>query len=72
MSPVKIVGIVLIVLGAVGLATGGFSFTKETHQAKLGPLQLSVQEKENVNIPTWLGLAGIALGVVLLVIPGKK
>jgi len=72
MSPVKIVGIILIVLGAVGLASGGFSFTKETHQAKIGPLQLSVQEKESVNIPTWLGLAGIALGVVCLVIPGKK
>ncbi len=72
MSPVKIVGIILIVLGGIALATGGFSFTKETHQAKIGPLQLSVQEKENVNIPTWLGLAGIALGVVCLVIPGKK
>jgi uncharacterized membrane protein len=72
MAPIKVVGIILIILGAVGLASGGFSFTKETHQAKLGPLQLSVQEKENVNIPTWLGLAGIALGVVLLVIPGKK
>jgi hypothetical protein len=72
MSPVKIVGIILIVLGAVGLASGGFSFTKETHQAKIGPLQLSVQEKESVDIPTWLGLAGIALGVALLVIPGKK
>ena len=72
MSPVKIVGIILIVLGAAGLAFGGFSFTKETHQAKLGPLQLSVKEKENVNIPSWLGLAGIALGVVMLVIPGKK
>ena len=72
MSPVKIVGIVLIILGTVGLASGGFSFTKETHQAKIGPLQLSVQEKENVNIPTWLGLAGIALGVVCLVMPGKK
>lgn len=72
MTPVKIVAIVLIVLGAVGLATGGFSFTKETHQAKIGPLQLSVQEKESVSIPTWLGLAGIALGVVLLVVPGKR
>jgi len=72
MSPVKIVAIVLIVLGAAALATGGFSFTKETHQAKIGPLQLSVKEKEEVNLPAWLGLAGIALGVVLLVIPGKK
>ena len=72
MSPVKIVGIVLIVLGAVGLASGGFSFTKETHQAKIGPLQLSVQEKEQVNVPTWVGLAGIAVGVVLLIVPGRK
>jgi len=72
MSPVKIVGIVLIVLGAVALATGGFSFTKETHQAKIGPLQLSVQEKENVSVPTWLGLAGIAIGVVLLIVPGRR
>ena len=67
----KILGVVLLVAGVLVLVYHGFSIPKQ-HQAKLGPLELSVQEKENVNIPTWLGLAGIALGVVLLVIPGKK
>ena len=72
MTPVKIVGIVLIILGAGALAMGQFSYTKDTHQAKIGPLQLSVEEKESVNIPTWLGLGIIALGVGLLVVPGKR
>ena len=72
MTPVKIIGIVLIVLGVAGLAMGGFSYTKETHQAKIGPLQMSVEEKQNVNVPQWLGIASIALGVILLVVPGRR
>ena len=72
MSPVKIVGIVLIVLGTVGLASGGFSFTKETHQAKIGPIELSMKEKQDVNVPQWLGIGAIVLGAVLLVVGGKK
>ena len=71
MSPVKIVGIILIVVGVLGLGFGGFSYTKETHEAKIGPLQLSVQEKENVNIPLWAGVAAIAAGVILLVAKGR-
>ena len=67
MNPMKVVAIILIVLGALGLAFGSFSYTKETHEAKLGPLQLSVQEKERVNIPQWAGLGAIAVGVILLV-----
>ena len=72
MNPLKIVAIVLIVAGAAALAYGGFSYTKETHKAEIGPLKLSVQEKENVNIPLWLGVAAIVAGVVILVVPGKK
>jgi hypothetical protein len=72
MTPTKIIGIILIVLGAGALAVGGFSYTRDTHQAKIGPLQFSVQEKETVIVPTWAGLAAIALGVVLLVVPGKR
>lgn len=72
MTPVRILGIVLIVVGALALAYGGFSYTKETHQAKLGPFELSVKEKENVDIPQWAGLGAIAVGVVLLVAGGKK
>ena len=72
MTTSKIIGIILIVLGAASLAVGGFSYTKDTHEAKLGPLQLSVQERETVNVPTWAGLAAIAIGVVLLVVPGRR
>ena len=72
MSPVKIIGIVLIVAGAIALAYGGFSFTKETHKAEIGPLSLSVKEKENVNVPQWAGIAAIVAGAVMLVVGGKK
>ena len=72
MTPIKIVGIVLIIAGAVALAYGGFSYTKETHQAEIGPLHLTVQEKDQVNIPQWAGIGAIVLGVVLLVLPKGK
>jgi multidrug transporter EmrE-like cation transporter len=72
MNPLKIVAIVLIVAGALALAYGGFSYTKETHKAEIGPLKLSVQENERVNVPQWAGLGAIVLGVVLLVAGRKK
>ena len=72
MSPMRIAGIVFIVAGALALAYGGFSFTKETHKAEIGPLKLQVQEKERVNVPQWAGLGAIVLGVVLLAAGGKK
>ncbi len=72
MNPMKIVGVVLIVAGGLALAYGGFSYTKETHKAEIGPLKLSVQEKDQVNIPQWAGLGAIVAGVVLLVLPSKK
>lgn len=71
MGPLRIAGIVLIVAGALALAYGGFSYTKETHSASIGPIKLSVKEKEQVNVPVWAGLAAIAAGIVLLV-AGKK
>ena len=72
MTPARIAAIVLIVVGVAGLAWGGFSFTKETHKAELGPLKFSVQEKERVNIPQWAGIGAIVAGVVLLLVGGKK
>ncbi|MEP7068633.1 MAG: hypothetical protein ABI789_05305 [Usitatibacter sp.] len=71
MNPLKIVAIVLILAGAAALAFGGFSFTKETHKADIGPIHLAVQEKQDVNIPLWLGIGAIVAGVVLLVMPKK-
>lgn len=64
----KIVAIVLIAAGVLALVYGSFSFTKETHQAKIGPVELSVKEKETVNVPVWAGVGAIAIGVVLLVV----
>ena len=72
MSPIRIAGIVFIVAGALALAYGGFSFTRETHKAEIGPLKLQVQEKERVNVPQWAGIGALVLGVVLVFVGGKK
>jgi hypothetical protein len=72
MNPAKIIGIVLIVAGGLGLAYGGFTYTKETSAVKLGPLELKVQEKETVNVPLIVSAGAIAIGVILLVAVGRK
>lgn len=72
MNAIRIAAIALIVAGALALAYGGFSYTKETHEAKLGPIELSVQERETVNIPIWAGVAGIVIGGVLLLYGAKR
>jgi uncharacterized membrane protein len=72
MNAMKMAGIVLIVAGILGLAYGGFSYTKETHQVKLGPVGLSVKEKETVNVPLGAGVGAIVIGGVLLVLGNKK
>ena len=72
MNAVRIVGIVLIVAGIAALSLGSFSFTKETHQAKIGPIELSVKEKETINFPVWAGVAAIVAGGAMLLLGGKK
>lgn len=71
MNPTKMIGILLIVAGGLGLAFGGFSYTKETTGMKVGPLELKVQEKQTINVPLIVSAGGIILGVFLLVV-GKK
>ena len=66
MSGIRILAIALIVAGLLGLLYDGFSYTRETHDAKLGSLELSVKEKRTVNIPAWAGVAAIAAGTALL------
>lgn len=68
----KIAAIVLIVAGTLGLVYGGFNYTKDTHEAEIGPLSLSVEENEYVNVPIWVGIAGIVIGAALLVLPKKS
>jgi hypothetical protein len=72
MNAIRIVGLVLIVAGIAALGMGGFSFTKETHQAKIGPIELSLKEKQEVDFPVWAGVAAIVVGGALLVFGGKK
>ena len=72
MNAIKIAAVGLIVAGVLGLVYGSFSYTKDTHQAKLGPLELSVKEKETVNVPVWAGVGAIAIGGALLLVGGKK
>lgn len=72
MNPIKILAIVLIVAGALGLAYGGFSYTKDTTVVKLGPLEISAKQKETVNVPMWAGIGAIVVGGLLLVLGGRK
>ena len=72
MNAVKIAAIVMIVAGVLGLAYGSFSYTKETHEAKLGPIELSVKEKQTVNVPVWAGVGAIAIGGLLLLFGSNK
>jgi TRAP-type C4-dicarboxylate transport system permease small subunit len=71
-NPTRIVAVVLIIVGALALAYGGFSYTKDSTAVKLGPLELTVKEKETVNVPLWAGIGAIVIGGVLLVAGGKK
>ncbi len=71
MNATKIIAMLLIVAGALGLAYGSFSYTKDTTAVKIGPLELSVKEKETFNIPVWAGVAAIVAGGLLLAMGGK-
>jgi hypothetical protein len=70
-NAIKLVAVALIVVGILGLAYGSFSYTKDTTAVKLGPIELSVKEKETVNVPVWAGIGAIVIGGLLLVIGSK-
>jgi multidrug transporter EmrE-like cation transporter len=69
MNAVKIAAIALIVAGILGLVYGNFSYTKETQEAKLGPLELTVKNRQTVNVPVWAGVGAIVAGALLLLVP---
>ncbi|MEI6026115.1 MAG: hypothetical protein WCT47_05420 [Betaproteobacteria bacterium] len=72
MNTLKVAGIALIAAGILGLAYGSFSFTKETHEAKIGPIELSVKDKQTINVPVWAGIGSIVIGAALLVFDGRR
>ena len=71
MNAIKMLGIALLIAGVLGLVYGGFSYTKDTTAVKLGPIELTVKEKQTINIPLWAGIASIIAGGLLLVMGGK-
>jgi multidrug transporter EmrE-like cation transporter len=72
MNALKLTAIVLIVAGVLGLGYGSFSYTKQTHEMKMGPIEMSVKEKETINVPVWAGVGAIAIGAALLLLGGRK
>jgi hypothetical protein len=71
-SALKIVALLLIAAGILGLVYGGITYTKTTHDAKVGPFEVSVKDKETIDVPVWAGVAAIVVGGALLLVPRKK
>jgi TRAP-type C4-dicarboxylate transport system permease small subunit len=72
MNSIRILAIVLIAAGILGLAYGSFTYTKETHESKLGPIKISIQDKKTVNVPIWAGVGAIVVGGGLILYSSKK
>ena len=72
MNSLKIAALVLIVAGVLGLAYGGFSYTRQTHEMKIGPIEMSMQERQTINVPVWSGVGAILIGGGLLFFGGRK
>jgi hypothetical protein len=72
MSPLRVVGVILIVLGILGLAYERFSFTRETDSAELGPVELEIKDRETVAIPSWASIGAIVVGGVMLLGAGTR
>lgn len=72
MNAAKLAAVALIVAGTLGLMYGGFSYTKETHETRLGPIEFAVEDRETVKVPVWASAGAIAIGSVLLLVGGRK
>ena len=72
MNSLKLIAVTLIIAGILALTYGGFSYTKKTSEVKVGSMELSLNEKETVNVPLWLGIGAIGVGALLLIVGGNK
>jgi hypothetical protein len=66
MKGIQLLGAVLLALGILALAYGGFTYTKDTDKVDIGPIEFTVKDREHVNIPMWAGVASAVVGAVLL------
>jgi multidrug transporter EmrE-like cation transporter len=69
---IKLVALIMIVAGVLGLAYGSFTYTQDTHTTQVGPIKLSVKDEKTVNVPVWAGAGLVIAGIVLLVVRGKN
>ncbi len=72
MNVLRVSAILLIIAGVLGLVYGGFTYTKETHNTDLGPVNISIKEKETFDIPVWAGAGAIAFGSLILLFGNKR
>ena len=72
MNTTKMVAIGLIAAGALGLAYGGFTYTKDTHEANVGPIEFTVRDRETVNVPVWASVVAVVIGGGLLLFGAKR
>ena len=72
MTAIRIVALALIILGILGLVYDKFSYTEDSQEVKLGPIEFEVKEKKTVNVPVWAGVTAIIVGAGLLIIPLKQ
>jgi hypothetical protein len=72
MNAGRVFAFFLIIAGALGLAYGSFSYTKDAKDVKLGPIELTVKKQETINVPVWAGMGAIVVGGLVLLLGGKK
>lgn len=72
MNGIRLIGMVVLILGILGLVYGGFSYTQETHDADLGPIEVEFKDKERVNVPVWAGVVATVAGGALLLFGRNK
>lgn len=72
MTSVRLFAFLLVLAGALALAYGGFSYTKDTTAVKMGPMELTVKEKETITVPVWAGFGLVVIGGILLLVGGRK
>lgn len=68
----RILGLVLIILGALGIAYKEITYTKDEEILKVGPIQATAKKQETIPIPPWAGAVGIGAGVLLVAVGGRR
>jgi drug/metabolite transporter (DMT)-like permease len=71
-SGARLIGTLLIVAGVLALIYGGFTYTRHTSSADVGPVHLSVQHRQSVAVPVWAGIGAIVLGGVVIAMGSRR